>query len=121
VAKPELGSKRQCASCSTKFFDLNRNPIVCPKCGTVFVTAIASAAHEDEADEEVGEAVPANVELVSLEDAEGGDAKAAEPVAEDIDVEDDGAADETFLEEEEEDADDVSNLIDGEISPDEEP
>lgn len=121
MAKPELGSKRQCASCSTKFFDLNRNPIVCPKCGTVFVTAAAQSAHEDEAEEEAGEAAPANVELVSLEDAESGDAKAVEPVAEDIDVDDDDSADETFLEEEEEDPDDVSNLIDGEISPDEEP
>jgi uncharacterized protein (TIGR02300 family) len=34
VAKPELGNKRQCQSCGAKFFDLNRDPIVCPKCGT---------------------------------------------------------------------------------------
>ena len=120
MAKPELGLKRQCASCSTKFFDMNRNPIVCPKCGTVFVTQMAHPAHEDESEEEAAEAAPANVELVSLDDAEPGDAKANDPVAGDVEVEDD-AADETFLEEEEEDADDVSNLIDGEISPDEEP
>jgi len=42
-------------------------------------------------------------------------------VVDDIDVEDDDSPDDAFLEEEEEDDDDVSNLIDGEIAPDEEP
>jgi uncharacterized protein (TIGR02300 family) len=32
VTKPELGTKRRCNSCTTKFFDLNKDPIVCPKC-----------------------------------------------------------------------------------------
>jgi hypothetical protein len=43
-------------------------------------------------------------------------------VVDDIDVEeaDDDAPDDPFLEEEEEDDDDVSNLIDGDIAPDEE-
>jgi uncharacterized protein (TIGR02300 family) len=36
VAKPELGIKRQCASCGAKFYDLLKRPIVCPKCSTVF-------------------------------------------------------------------------------------
>jgi uncharacterized protein (TIGR02300 family) len=34
MAKPELGLKRVCVSCSTKFYDLTRAPAVCPKCGT---------------------------------------------------------------------------------------
>jgi len=34
MAKPELGTKRVCVSCSTKFFDLMKQPAVCPKCGT---------------------------------------------------------------------------------------
>ena len=34
MAKPELGIKRVCVSCSTKFFDLAKQPAVCPKCGT---------------------------------------------------------------------------------------
>ena len=36
MTKPELGTKRRCNSCETKFFDLNKNPIVCPKCMAVF-------------------------------------------------------------------------------------
>lgn len=34
MAKPELGQKRTCVSCSTKFYDLTRAPAICPKCGT---------------------------------------------------------------------------------------
>ena len=34
MAKPELGTKRVCVSCSARFFDLTRQPAVCPKCGT---------------------------------------------------------------------------------------
>ena len=43
-------------------------------------------------------------------------------MVDDIDVEeaDDDAPDDPFLEEEEEDDDDVTNLIDGDIAPDEE-
>ncbi len=34
MAKPELGTKRVCVSCSTRFYDLTKVPAVCPKCGT---------------------------------------------------------------------------------------
>jgi uncharacterized protein (TIGR02300 family) len=36
VAKAELGVKRRCLNCNAPFFDLNRVPIVCPKCDAVF-------------------------------------------------------------------------------------
>ena len=39
MAKPELGTKRLCGGCGAKFYDLNKDPIVCPKCATVFVIA----------------------------------------------------------------------------------
>jgi uncharacterized protein (TIGR02300 family) len=127
LSKPELGSKRQCQNCGAKFFDLNKDPIVCPKCGTVFQVVAArarpAAKAEEEEDTEIA-TVPAGVEVVSLDEVEAGEEKAAvEPVGDDIDVEDDAeddAVDDPFLEEEEEDDDDVSNLIDGDIAPDEE-
>jgi uncharacterized protein (TIGR02300 family) len=34
MAKPELGLKRVCVSCGTKFYDMMRAPALCPKCGT---------------------------------------------------------------------------------------
>ena len=35
MARPELGVKRQCMSCGAKFYDLNKDPIICPRCNTV--------------------------------------------------------------------------------------
>ncbi len=34
MAKPELGTKRVCVSCSARFYDLTKVPAVCPKCST---------------------------------------------------------------------------------------
>ena len=34
MAKADLGKKRNCLSCGARFYDLNREPIVCPKCET---------------------------------------------------------------------------------------
>jgi uncharacterized protein (TIGR02300 family) len=121
VAKPDLGSKRQCQSCATKFFDLGRDPIVCPKCGTVYQVAAVTraAARAAPVVDDEAEADPAGPEVISLEDADAAEGKET-TAADDIEIEDDGAADETFLEEEEEDTDDVSVLIDGDIEDDEE-
>ena len=125
MAKPELGLKRQCMSCGAKFYDLNRDPATCPKCGTVFqATALSrvpapviarAAPEEDEPElETVGP------ELVSLDEVEAGEAEKDLPIDDEIDVTEDVADDDTFLEEEEEGEDDVSDLIDGEIEDDDE-
>jgi uncharacterized protein (TIGR02300 family) len=121
VAKPELGNKRQCQNCGAKFFDLNRDPILCPKCGATFQPPALSrsAARAAVAEDEESEAPETGAELVSLEDADAADEKAAAVVDDDVDLGDD-ASDDTFLEEEEEDSDDVSDLIDGDIETDEE-
>jgi uncharacterized protein (TIGR02300 family) len=34
MVKPELGTKRVCVACNTRFYDLAKVPAVCPKCGT---------------------------------------------------------------------------------------
>lgn len=36
MAKPEWGIKRICQSCGARFYDLDKSPIVCPKCETPF-------------------------------------------------------------------------------------
>jgi uncharacterized protein (TIGR02300 family) len=36
LANPELGAKQICPNCQAKFYDLNRRPATCPKCGTQF-------------------------------------------------------------------------------------
>jgi uncharacterized protein (TIGR02300 family) len=34
MAKTELGTKRVCVACNTRFYDLGKAPALCPKCGT---------------------------------------------------------------------------------------
>ncbi len=36
MAKPEWGTKRTCFECGGKFYDLRRDPIICPSCSKVF-------------------------------------------------------------------------------------
>ena len=43
VTKPNLGKKRTCLSCETRFFDLNKNPAICPKCGEKFKIPVTKA------------------------------------------------------------------------------
>lgn len=126
VAKPELGSKRQCMSCGAKFYDLSKDPAVCPKCGTVFqATALSRAAPPvvaraaAVADDEDTEIEATGPEMVSLEEVEADEAEKDLPIDDEIDVVED-VADDTFLEEEEEGEDDVADLIDGDIEDDEE-
>ena len=58
---PDLGTKQVCPNCQSKFYDLNRRPAHCPKCGTDFDPEEAvrsrrartrSSAPDYEADEE---------------------------------------------------------------------
>ena len=99
MAKPELGTKRLCASCGAKFYDLNKDPIVCPKCETVFHPVVSTRGRPEPARVASAPLAPeaaeapeaADVELVSLEeaDAESGGGKKV-PVADaDADSEDD--------------------------------
>jgi uncharacterized protein (TIGR02300 family) len=119
VAKPDLGAKRHCQSCATKFYDLHREPIICPKCGAVFQAAplarVAARASDEDTD------VEKDPETVSLDEVAENEAKAeAIDVGDDVELDDDAGDDDTFLEEEEGEDDDVSGLIDGDIESDEE-
>ncbi len=42
MANPALGTKRICGGCAAKFYDLGKNPIVCPTCDTVFIVPKAA-------------------------------------------------------------------------------
>lgn len=121
MAKPELGAKRQCQACATKFYDLHRDPIVCPKCGTVF-HAEPLARSIVRASEEEPEENKEDAEVVSLTDVEENENKgAAIEIDDDVEIDDADDGDTTFLEEEEGEDDDVADLIDGDIETDEEP
>jgi uncharacterized protein (TIGR02300 family) len=51
VTKPELGTKRICSNCNLRFYDLHKNPIVCPTCKAVLGTPAAIAAKPRRASE----------------------------------------------------------------------
>lgn len=36
MADPAWGAKRACPNCSARFYDLMRDPVPCPSCGSVF-------------------------------------------------------------------------------------
>ncbi|MCW5697026.1 MAG: TIGR02300 family protein [Bauldia sp.] len=111
MAKADLGTKRLCPNCGAKYYDLNHDPILCPRCGTQFEVhtgksrpAPARAVVEDEEEVEAAE----GPEIISLEEA---DAEAGEG-ADDEEIEGDDGADDTFLEpDEEEEGDDVGDII----------
>jgi uncharacterized protein (TIGR02300 family) len=109
VSKPELGVKRLCANCSAKFYDLHRDPIVCPKCASVFVPpAPAPVPPRRLAHRWPAKAAMPEPELVSLKQREE-----APGVAEDEATSvDDGAA---VLAEEDDADEDVGSIVgDGE-------
>lgn len=126
MARPELGTKRTCPETGRKFYDLERDPVVSPYTGIAYPRSAFEAVgtkggrvvpikEVEEEEEEVVE--KADVELVSLEEAEG-DEKKADGEDEDIDIGED--AEDTFLAEEEEGDDDVAGLIDSDIEDEEE-
>src|ERR1700730_11456382 len=89
VAKPEWGSKRICPSCGARYYDLLREPVICPKCATPF------DAEEIDAEVETEEAEAAEEEeeeeAVPLEEAEEEDEELLEDASELGEDEDDMA------------------------------
>lgn len=129
MAKSELGTKRICPTTGKKFYDLNKSPVISPYTGEIvpIVAPVASrgrgaaAAAADEAAPEAAE-----LETVSLEEADAestGKVKTDIPESEDdIEVDDtldDEDDDSTFIADEEEGEDDVTDII-GDVSDDDE-
>ena len=126
MVKAELGTKRTCPSCAARFYDLLKNPIVCPKCGVSFIAAnllpskgdMPGHAPAPKPREVVVEPEPVpDVELVSLEDVAAVEAEDETAAIADVDLGEEepaatGEEDNTFLEEEEEDGADVTGYID---------
>jgi uncharacterized protein (TIGR02300 family) len=42
VAKAEWGTKRICLNCGARFYDMNRDPIICPACSTALDAVVQS-------------------------------------------------------------------------------
>jgi uncharacterized protein (TIGR02300 family) len=115
------GTKRTCQSgaCGQRFYDLNRDPIICPICGSQYV--IAHGPAEPERDE--ARRPPRKIEPV-LAEASGDDAPETEADDALADVEGDDAIadadDETFLEDDEDEGGDMTGIVGGGGGEDEE-
>ena len=134
MAKPELGTKRLCGNCAAKFYDLGKDPIVCPKCHTVLQLAAITSRSRPEparaqaAAEEVVVPETQEAEFVSLEEADAeveGSKKVPEGEVvdgadEEIEIEDEQLDDAAFIEEQEEGDEDVADII-GDVENEEEP
>ena len=138
MAKPELGTKRVCPETGRKFYDLNKDPVISPYTGKVVpveapVTrgrpepAVAPPPRPAAAPvEEVAAPEPQEAEFVSLEDADAeaqgakGPVETAEPdIEEDVEM-DESLDDAAFIEEQEEEDADVTDIIGGDIENEEE-
>ena len=129
MVSDELGTKRTCPSCGARFYDLNKDPITCPKCAQAFVAepllpskadgpvAKPKAAPKPAPRVEDEDELEDNDTLVSLddldEDTDDGDDETAG--IEDVDLgDDDGDDEDVFLEEDEEEGGaGVEDLIGG--------
>ena len=131
MSKPLRGTKRVCPGCGARFYDLNRTPIICPACQSIYQAAPppppsrrwgraqpaeARKVEEQEADAPVLE----GPEIVSPEEAQEGTNEVPteenEENEEIVGLGDDGAEfpagddENAFLEEEEEGEADVSRI-----------
>ncbi|MGO9698657.1 MAG: TIGR02300 family protein [Xanthobacteraceae bacterium] len=138
MAKTELGTKRVCPETGRKFYDLNKDPVISPYTGKVVPVEMptararpeqaqpAPAARPAVVPEEVAAPEPQEAEFVSLEeaDAEAQGSKApvetTEPdIEEEVEI-DESLDDAAFIEEQEEEDADVTDIIGGDIENEEE-
>ena len=90
MANSDMGIKRQCLSCNAKFFDLAKDPILCPKCGGTFTPVVLARSpprrvgrpfsNSNRPFEDQGATAEAKVEdAVESEDAEAEDSGEEKP------------------------------------------
>ena len=137
MAKSDLGTKRICPTTGKKFYDLNKSPVISPYTGEVVPIApvapprtrgaTAATAASAAAAETMPEPAEAE-ELVTLEEADAeentGKVKAVVPESEEVieideTIEGDDDDDSTFIADEEEGDEDVTDII-GDVGGDEE-
>ena len=119
MAKPEWGTKRICPSCGTRYYDLMRDPVVCPKCSTPFdPEAFLKARRSRPATPVEKELEPVGADEIDpdLEADEAEDVEAAEEEEEeDVPLDETEEEDEEIIEDASElgeDEDDMAEVID---------
>jgi len=108
VVKPAWGMKRTCQGCGAHFYDMQKDPIICPKCATVYDPDAVSRTRRSRSS-----AAPKPAPRVPV--PEPAEAPAGEaPELEEIAAEEGDAEDESIPEDTEdlpEDPDEVTEVI----------
>jgi uncharacterized protein (TIGR02300 family) len=136
MTKPELGDKRDCPECGARFYDLNKEPAHCPKCGHEFVPEALLKPRKTRAEEEGAERpaqdtakpeqetslqsadeekkAPASKRRAALDEEENEEVDEDDELAdiEDIEVDIDDEDDDNLLDDDD-DNDDVSSIVKG--------
>ncbi len=81
MAKAELGMKLTCESCGARFYDLNKTPGLCPKCGAANARPVIFKASRRSAEDREKAAAPVKVPVAPVI----ADDDAVEPAAADDD------------------------------------
>ena len=87
------GEKHLCSNCGTKFFDLNKDPIICPKCNTELVDKSALKTKPVISDPKIDETI------------------LDKPITKNTNINDFEDIDNDDIEEEEEGEDDTSTIV----------
>jgi uncharacterized protein (TIGR02300 family) len=109
VVKPAWGMKRTCQSCAAHFYDLQKDPIICPKCATVYDPDAVSRTRRGRSS-----AAPKAAPRVPVPEIAEAPGEPVAPELEEIAAEEGEAEGEDVIEDTEdlpEDADDVTEVI----------
>lgn len=116
--EPKRGRKRECPECGARFYDLERDPIVCPKCEAPYVEAGAKTAGTAAGDPAGEGAKPASTGSAGANGPEKEDGDAAKLPDMDIDGDEEDDGDDDLIEDATElvkESDDVSDVLDGTV------
>ena len=112
MAKAELGNKHLCNSCNTKFYDLQKEVPICPKCGEEIIIRIKPRLGRPPLNKKPNPETPKIIEVIKapeLED-EGDLDNEIEDLVSLEDLDEDLISNNNEIDIEEEDGDDSDNL-----------
>lgn len=129
MAKAEWGTKRLCPNCGTRYYDMQHDPIVCPRCGAAFdpeallktrrtravAPAVVDAVAEEEIEPDLGtEEVPVPADGDTVLPIEGAEEEEDEEAEEADEEEEEVIEDASELGEDEDDMAEVIENVDDE-------
>jgi uncharacterized protein (TIGR02300 family) len=94
MPKDEWGVKRICPTCSTRFYDLQHDPMTCPNCGASFTIDSLTAVKTKPVRQEKAKPEPVDIEDLTEIDTDDGEV-----------IESDDDLDDEILEDEEDNVD----------------